>query len=433
MSTTAAFDVIVLGSGLAGMTAALHTQTAGLKTLVLERRADPGGLCGTFLQEGYEFVIGCNDFGDGLRRELQALGVKLDFHHPKTRFDFGAHSIQLPPNARTAASLLWRLPKIMRLIKAAKRDGAQTMGQLIDNHIQDSLLADIACVLVYGMMRSPDDVPLSMMREALSKELGYGYDKATTPVGGPRVMIERMVQRFESLGGQLWLQCEAQASERDGSQHKLTTPRGVVSGRALLSSQGRWKEYPPGTKPGLEAAMWLLALKKDFSYPKGFHTLGSFLPRVSQELRRLEAGHWSEETSFHLFRSDLPTKPEHYTVNLIVPMPRGLRDLSAEQQKKQWDRILRRVEPMLPGFEGALLYRRFLSPNEYEARLQLKSAPSPWVPPGSYKKPESYDPKESIYYLGTSVNPPGEHAGAAALSGRLAAQEVLRGLQKSSR
>ncbi|WP_261859749.1 FAD-dependent oxidoreductase [Mycobacterium marinum] len=59
---------MVIGSGISGLTAAINLQRNGIRTLVVERREVPGGLCGTFTLDGYEFVTGCNDFGGGSGR-----------------------------------------------------------------------------------------------------------------------------------------------------------------------------------------------------------------------------------------------------------------------------------------------------------------------------------------------------------------------------
>jgi len=73
VSVSTVFDAVVIGSGISGLTAALHLQRQGVRTLVIERRAVPGGLCETFTLDGYEFVTGCNDFGRGMVRNLQEL------------------------------------------------------------------------------------------------------------------------------------------------------------------------------------------------------------------------------------------------------------------------------------------------------------------------------------------------------------------------
>jgi hypothetical protein len=87
--------------------------------------------------------------------------------------------------------------------------------------------------------------------------------------------------------------------------------------------------------------------------------------------------------------------------------------------------VRRRLERLLPGFGEALQFEALLSPAEYEAHTHVRPAPSPLVAPIGHRKPPSYDPRRDIHFIGTSVGPPGEHAGAAALSGRRAALAVL--------
>lgn len=426
------FHAAVIGAGISGLTAALHLQTQGLRTVVLERRAVPGGLCGTFTLDGYEFDTGCNDFGRGIVKILEDLDVHVDFNSPKARFQLGEHVINLPPDRLTALKLVRRLPGLVSAVWHARRNLSQSIGQFIDEHLSDALLADLACLPAAAMLRSPDDISLGEIKETFSRNLDYGYEKSCTPVGGPRAMIDAMVQRFESLGGEIRLGCESLAVDREGDNKRILTSAGPVRARTVVSSQGRWDHFPSGTKPGLEAAALLLAVDKSFQYPQGYHTLAWFPVGVAQQLRRLEAGlplPSDPQTSFHVFRSDLPEQPGHYTLNAFVPMPRGVRDPTVAQRTALSEHILQTLDAKLPGFKRALLYQRFLSPAEYQNLLGLRCAPSPYVPPRGFNKLPSHHAAQDVYFVGTSVNPPGEHAGAAARSGKLAAQQVIQRLQ----
>lgn len=55
-------DVIVIGSGIGGLTAAATLAKAGKKVLVLEQHSQAGGCCHTFIEKGFEFDVGktCN-------------------------------------------------------------------------------------------------------------------------------------------------------------------------------------------------------------------------------------------------------------------------------------------------------------------------------------------------------------------------------------
>jgi prolycopene isomerase len=84
--TTAAYDVIVIGSGIGGLVTATQLATKGAQVLVLERYLIPGGSAGYFEREGYRFDVGASmifGFGDRgttnlLTRALDAVNVSIE-------------------------------------------------------------------------------------------------------------------------------------------------------------------------------------------------------------------------------------------------------------------------------------------------------------------------------------------------------------------
>ncbi len=56
-------SVIVIGAGIAGITAAIHLIKAGLHVTVFEKNARPGGRCDRLSHEGHHFDTGPTPIG----------------------------------------------------------------------------------------------------------------------------------------------------------------------------------------------------------------------------------------------------------------------------------------------------------------------------------------------------------------------------------
>jgi phytoene dehydrogenase-like protein len=425
-----AYDVVVVGSGLSGLTAALALQQYGNRVLLLEERDLAGGLCGTHELDGYEFVTACNDFGSGIERILRGLGVRAAFHHPRTRFAFEGFTWHVPPTLSTWFGVLARAPHLARLLWQARRDPGACLGPLVDRSVRDPGLADFLLSLAYPLGVSPDDLSVSSLRASLSREYAYGYQRPTVPVGGPGVLVRDLVEHFQAQGGRIELGVRCPGVQSDGKWKAVLTESGSFGAREVVSSEGRWSAVAGREKPGLAVSMLLVAVRSDLRIPDGLHTIVHMPPRVGEWLRSIDAGEAPDAFGFHLFRSDLPPRADHYTLNVYCFLPRGVDHPDAGHRARVEAYLDHQLERLLPGLASASLYRRFVSPRDFEARHGLSSRPTPWILPPGARKADLLDPATGVRHVGSSVAPPGEHAGAAMLSGLRAAAATQRALAR---
>lgn len=84
--STGMSDVIVIGAGTGGLTAAAYLATAGQHVVVVDRGATPGGHGSVFTRDGCEFDIGLHYLGSGRDGRpapdplLEPLGITLSYH-----------------------------------------------------------------------------------------------------------------------------------------------------------------------------------------------------------------------------------------------------------------------------------------------------------------------------------------------------------------
>ncbi len=74
------FDAIVVGGGIAGLTASAYLARAGLKTLLIEKNRELGGLVNTFARNGFRFEAGVRALEDAgiILPMLKDLGISIE-------------------------------------------------------------------------------------------------------------------------------------------------------------------------------------------------------------------------------------------------------------------------------------------------------------------------------------------------------------------
>lgn len=169
------YDVVIVGGGPAGMTAAVNAAAEGLRTVVIESLA-PGGQAGTSTRienyTGFPFGISGDDLASRALKQAKRLGAEIVVTRTVEAVDAARHALRLDGgDVLTASAVLlatgvaWRklpVPSIERRIGNGVHYGAAR---------SDATLARGADVCIVGAGNSAGQAALFFSRHARSVTL----------------------------------------------------------------------------------------------------------------------------------------------------------------------------------------------------------------------------------------------------------------------
>lgn len=264
-------NIIIIGGGIAGLSAGIYAQRYGLQSVLLERHTLVGGECTGWDRQGYHldncihWMVGTQPGSDmyQLWEELGALGPHIPLVPSQAFIRFCSadgrsytvwnnldrmqqEMIDISP---ADAPLIRRLVadiKTYACIQSVTSKPAEQRSfwskAAFYWHIRRAILphirySKISITQLANQFQSPflrstmlTYLPGTFYAEALLYMYAFvATRQAGIPVGGSRAMALRMAQRYESLGGQI--RCSAEAHEilvRDGQAYGVRLKNGEI-------------------------------------------------------------------------------------------------------------------------------------------------------------------------------------------------------------
>lgn len=255
---TAPFDVMILGAGVAGLTAGVHLAAAGLKPLLLEAASTPGGRARSYPDPAFDETL---DNGPhllmGTYQHTLALLSQLNTRHllqeeAKVRFTFwsrtlGWHTLACPdwPAPWHLLAGLTRFPGLspadgravlrlgFALLKNPEPLEHQSVTQWLQAHRQtDALFQRVWQPLCLATLNEPPGSANATLFATVLRRLFLSHRQAARPLLS-RVPLSQLIalpaQRFiEQAGGEVRCGCRVQKLEISGDTLRTVHTRGGI-------------------------------------------------------------------------------------------------------------------------------------------------------------------------------------------------------------
>jgi prolycopene isomerase len=415
MSTN--YDVIIIGAGIGGLVCGCYLAKAGIKTLIVEKSAKPGGYCTSFKRGGFHFdacvhSLGSMREGGNLRTILQELGIedriKITRYDPSDIIispDFKIHFWN--DLDKTIQDFQNNFPKEAKKIKEFfefinKCEGTSfislkpiTFQTLLDRHFKDNKLKEILSFPLLGNAGLPAKKISALTGILIYKE--FMFDGGYYPDGSIQALADALTECFKEFGGDIYFSSPAKKIKvKDKKIESVEVGRkGTFSAKYVISNADAThtfrsligKEFLGDTlvnklkklEPSLSMFILYLGFGNDLNNGDNLfsNTNVWFLPYYdTNKMYNLALQGNVDDLDCFLVR----LLPGNKSMLMLVFAPFNDKDYWKNNKKRLIDVFIKKIEQIMPNLSPQIVYKDAATPQTlFRRTMNYKGASYGWA------------------------------------------------------
>lgn len=232
------YDAIIIGAGISGLVCGSYLARAGMRTLIVEKNANPGGYCTSFKRRGYHFDA-CVYFLSGFQKGsiLYKIMQDLELGTELKLMKYPIPDIVITPDSRvnfhsnideTISDLQHNFPSQKKAIgdffqqidsfdiSSLMQIRNKSFKDVLDSFFEDDKLKTVLSIAIMGYTGLPPSQLSAAVAFLVYK--GFIFDGGYYPKGGMQKFADTFAEKFREYGGDMIYSKKAQRIEVKGKK-----------------------------------------------------------------------------------------------------------------------------------------------------------------------------------------------------------------------